>query len=104
LKVNREVMRRLEAAEKKLAPTIRVKYVVRDFDEYFFGDCGFELSQEEFDAWLKQQEPEVKVTIIKYTVDGTNFLDKTCLNNLREVRNKPPLKNKDQSKILEAFC
>ena len=70
MKVNRGVMRRLEVAEKKLGSTVQTKCVVLDFEGRFFGECGFGLSQEQFDAWVKQKGMDVEVMIIKYAIDG----------------------------------
>lgn len=70
MKVNREVMRRLEVAEKKLGSTVQTKYVVLDFSGRYYGECGYELLQEQFDAWVKQQGMDVEIVIIKYTIDG----------------------------------
>lgn len=82
MKVNRGVMRRLEVAEKKLGSTVQTKCVVLDFEGRFFGECGFDLSQEQFDAWVKQQGMDVEVMIIKYAIDGEgNPLGNAVLNH-----------------------
>jgi len=68
VKINKEILKRLEDAEKKLDSTRQVKYVVMNFDGRYFGDCGFELSQEQFDAWVKEQDRDTNITILKYTM------------------------------------
>ena len=70
MKVNRGVIRRLEVAEKKLESTLQTKIVVLDFEGRFFGECGFDLSQEQFEAWVNQKGLDVEVLIIKYAIDG----------------------------------
>ena len=81
MKVNKEVLRRLEVAEKKLKSTAQTKFVVLDFDGCFFGECGFGLSPEQFDAWVKQRAMDVDVTVIKYVIDAEgNQLNKAVLN------------------------
>ena len=81
MKVNRGAMRRLEVLEKKLGSTVQSKYVVLDFDGRFFGECGFGLSLEQFDAWVKQKGMDFEVLIIKYAVDGEgNQLSKSFLH------------------------
>ena len=81
MKVNKEVLRRLEVAEKKLKSTAQTKFVVLDFDGCFFGECGFGLSPEQFDAWVKQRAMDVEVTVIKYVTDAEgNQLSKAVLN------------------------
>ena len=81
MKVNRGVIRRLEVAEKKLGLTVQTKFVVLDFDGRFFGECGFGLSPEQFDAWVKQRAIDVEVTVIKYVIDAEgNQLCKAVLN------------------------
>ena len=68
MKINKEILKRLEDAEKKLDSTRQLKYVVMDFGGRYFGDCGFELSQEQFDAWVKEQDRDTNITILKYTM------------------------------------
>jgi hypothetical protein len=68
LKISKEVLKRLEAAEKKLDSTKQVKYAIMDFGDRYFGDCGFKLSQEQFDAWVKEQGTDTEITILRYTV------------------------------------
>ena len=84
MKINRGVMRRIEVAEKKLGLTAQAKFVVLDFDGRFFGECGFGLSQEQFDAWVKlQNATDVEVTVIKYVIDNEgNQLSKAVLNQI----------------------
>jgi hypothetical protein len=96
LKVNRGVMRRLEVAEKKLGSTAERKYVVTDFDGHYYGACGYNLSQEQFDAWAKQQGMGVEIVIIKYTIDGGNLLGKAVLNCLTEAQKNPALPTQDK--------
>lgn len=96
MKVKKEVMRRLEVAEKKLGSTVQAKYVVLDFDGRYFGECGFDLSQEQFDAWVKQQGMGVEIVIIKYTIDGGNLLGKVDLNCLAEAQKNPALPAQDK--------
>jgi hypothetical protein len=94
LKVNREVIRRLEVAEKKLKSTEQTKYVVLDFDGRFFGECGFDLSQEQFDAWVKQKGMEVEVLIIKYAIDGEGDALRTAVLKLADAKKEPELLEK----------
>ena len=90
-------MRRLEAAEKKLGSTIQTKYVLRDFNGYYYGECGYYLSQEQFDAWVKQQGMGVEIVIIRYTIDGEgNLLGKAVLNCLAEAQKNPALPPQDK--------
>jgi len=95
LKFNRGVMKRLEVAEKILGSTRQAKCVVKDFDGCYFGECGFDLSQEQFESWVKLQERDVEITVLKYTVDGGNFLGKTVLNGLAEAEKKTDLPPKE---------
>ena len=81
MKMNRGVIRRLEIAEKKLASTQQTKYVILDFDGRFFGECGFDLSQEQFDDWVKQKGMAVEILVIKYAIDDEgNPMGKPVLN------------------------
>lgn len=73
MKISREIMRRLETTEDKLGPTSQIKYVLKDFNEHYFGECGCDISQEQFCVWVKQQEIDVEVVVMKYTVDGGNL-------------------------------
>jgi hypothetical protein len=89
-------MKRLEVAEKKLGSTVQTKYVVLDFDGRFFGECGFDLSQEQFDAWVKQKGMDVEVTIIKYAIDGEgNPLSKSVSNPI-EAKKEPAQELEDK--------
>ena len=81
MKVNRGVMKRLEVAEKKLKLTAQTQFVLLDFDGFYFGECGFGLSPEQFDAWVKQSAMDVEVTVIKYVIETEgNQLSKAVLN------------------------
>lgn len=87
MKVNREVMRRLDVAEKKLGSTVQTKYVVRDFDGDYYGECGYDISQEQFDAWVKQQGMDFEVVILNYVMTG-NPLIMGILNSLSGTEKK----------------
>jgi hypothetical protein len=63
-----KVMKRLKAAEKKLAPAGK-KFVIMDFDGSYFGDCGSSISQEQLAGWLEKQEPTAEISIIKYLTE-----------------------------------
>ena len=96
MKVNREVMRRLEVAEKKLESTAERNYVVMDFDGHYCGECGFGLSQEQFDAWVKQQGMDVEVMIIKYAIDGEGNPLGTAVLNPADAQKEPAQEPQDK--------
>lgn len=96
MKTSREVIKRLEAAEKKLATTTETRFVVRDFNGSYYGDCGFDLSEEQFDAWVKAQEVGVEITIMRYTADGLTFLGKSVLNFSSSAQENLPLPAQDK--------
>ncbi len=89
MKINKEIMRRLAEAEKKLEPTEHPKYVVMDFDGHYFGECGYDLSQVQFDAWLKLQDLSTQVVVMKYTVNGGNKVGKIEQNSVANTQNNP---------------
>lgn len=91
--MNRGVMRRLEVAEKKLGLTIQAKYVVLDFDGRFFGECGFGVTQEQFDAWVKQKGMDVEVLIIKYAIDSEGNTLRNAVLNLADAKKEPELED-----------
>lgn len=96
MKTNREIIKRLETVEKKFVSIRKTKYVIRDFDGDFFGDCGFDLSQQQFDdwtAWVLRQEPDAEITVLKYNADGGAFLGKTTINSLMEIQNSSALRS-----------
>ncbi len=93
MKINKEVVRRLEAAEKKLESIVHPKFVVMDFDGRYFGGCGFDLSQEQFDVWLKDQGATEEVVIMKYTNNEGNPLRKIAQNNLEKEQNTHDLES-----------
>ncbi len=77
MKISNDIMRRLAEAEKKLESTMHLKFVIMDFDGHYFGECGYDLLQEQFDAWLSVQGSDAEVVIMKYTNKGENILAKT---------------------------
>ena len=77
MKINKEIMRRLAEAEKKLESMVHPKFVIMDFDGHYFGECGYDLTQKQFDAWLNVQGSVAEVVIMKYTNNGGNLLAKT---------------------------
>lgn len=92
-------MKRLEIVEKELASITQTKYVIRDFDGDFFGDCGFDLSQQEFDAWIAlvlRQEPAAEVIILKYNSDGQAFFGKTIITSSGPIPNNPTLRSEEK--------
>ena len=94
---NREVMRRLEVAERKLGSTVQTKCVVMDFNGHYFGECGFDLSQEQFDAWVKQQEKDVEIMVIKYVIEGGNLSGKAVSNCSAEAQKNLALESQDKA-------
>jgi hypothetical protein len=81
-------MRRLAEAEKKLEATEHAKYVVMDFDGHYFGECGYNLSQEQFNAWLSIQRTASAIVIMKYTNNGGNLLKKTLQTDLANEKTR----------------
>ncbi len=65
MKHRREVLKRLASAEKKLGGAKRQKTVLKDFDVHYYGDFGHAVSQEPFDAWAKQQEPNPEILVVE---------------------------------------
>ena len=65
MKHNREVLNRLASAEKKLSTAKHQKIVLKDFDGRYYGECGHAVSQEQFNAWSKQQEPYLDLIVVK---------------------------------------
>lgn len=51
---------------------MQTKCVVLDFDGHYYGECGHNISQEQFDVWVKQQGSSVEIVIMKYAVNGGN--------------------------------
>ncbi len=70
--IYREVAKRLSTAEKKLGGATQKKFVMKDFDGLYYGDCGRALSQEQFDSWAKEQGEAVLITVFKYVEDEKN--------------------------------
>ena len=68
----KSIKRRVEIAEKKLETPMQTKCVVLDFDGHYYGECGHNISQEQFDVWVKQQGSSVEIVIMKYAVNGGN--------------------------------
>ena len=97
-------MRRLEVAERKLGSTVQTKCVVMDFNGHYFGECGFDLSQEQFDAWVKQQEKDVEIMVIKYVIEGGNLSGKAVSKLFSGSTKKPCLGVSGQSIWDEALC
>ena len=69
--IYREVAKRLKSAEKKLG-NAQKKFVMKDFDGLYYGDCGKARSQEQFDSWAKAQGEPVLITVFKYIEDEKN--------------------------------
>lgn len=59
--------KRMEALEQQCI-ILRRLLVFKDFGNQYYGDCGLGLSQEQFSAYLKQQNAaEVLVVVISWT-------------------------------------
>ena len=43
----------------------RWRVVTKDYDGFYRGECGDGLSQEQFDAWVKQQDKDTQVIIVE---------------------------------------
>ena len=84
-------MRRLKAVEGKFAAAIQKKYVLRDFDGRYYGECGFGLLKEQFDAWINKQGIDVEVVIMKYITVCENpnqtALNQTFASNFQDKGN-----------------
>jgi len=63
------VAKRLKTAEKKLGGAVQKKFVMKDFDGLYWGDCGRACSQEQFNAWSREQGEDVLITVFKYIED-----------------------------------
>jgi hypothetical protein len=74
LKVNREVLKGLDVAERKLAATVESNYVLGDFNGLHHLDSTRGLTQIEFDVWVKQREMDLQIIIRDYSING----DETC--------------------------
>jgi hypothetical protein len=66
------VAKRLKTAEKKLGGNLQKKFVMKDFDGLFYGDCGRARSQEQFDSWAKEQGEAVLITVFSYVEEEEN--------------------------------
>lgn len=75
MKHNKEVLRRLASAENRLGATKQKKYILKDFDGKYYGDCGHGLTQEQFAGWVKQQDANSDFAIFAYpTIDAEGRL------------------------------
>ena len=68
MKSNREFVKRIEAAKKKLEGAAQKKFVMKDFDGLYYCGCGSGLTQEQFEAWTKQQELEANIVVFEYSL------------------------------------
>jgi len=80
MKHNREVLKRLASAEKKLGGAKRQKIVLKDFDGYYYGEFGHAVSQEQFNAWAKQQEPNLELVVVKIWQPNNPATEKKTLD------------------------
>jgi uncharacterized protein YpmB len=69
LRFYQEIIRRLIAVERKLG-SVKNVYVTKDMNNaLYYGRCGQGVSQEQFDAWAKEQGENTQITIIAYSVE-----------------------------------
>lgn len=62
--MNKSLIKRIRKIEKRtFQPRWRV--VTKDYDCLYRGECGDGLSQQQFDAWVKQQDKDTQVIIIE---------------------------------------
>jgi hypothetical protein len=65
LTIKTEVLKRLEIAEKKLAPKALMKCVIKDTNGLYSCECGHDLSQDQYEAWVKQQDKNNQIIVIE---------------------------------------
>ena len=62
--MRKSIIKRLRKIEQHtFQPRWRV--VTKDYDGLYRGECGDGLSQEQFDAWVKQQDKDTQVIIVE---------------------------------------
>ena len=61
---NKNLISRVRKIERRtFQPRWRV--VTKDYDGLYRGECGDGLSQEQFDAWVKQQDKDTQVIVVE---------------------------------------
>ena len=95
--LSKSIVKRLRKIERHtFQPRWRV--VIKDYDELYRGECGQGLSQQQFDAWIKEQDKDTQVIIVEVceNIAGTsadkanvtfkveNHVDKNTIDFLRE--------------------
>jgi hypothetical protein len=62
--LSKSIVKRLRKIERHtFQPRWRV--VIKDYDELYRGECGQGLSQQQFDAWVKEQDKDTQVIIVE---------------------------------------
>jgi hypothetical protein len=62
--VNKSIIKRVRKLEQRtFQPRWRV--VTKDYDGLYCGECGQGLSEEQFDAWVKEQDKDTQVIIVE---------------------------------------
>jgi hypothetical protein len=61
-------VKRIKAAKKKLEGATQKKFVMKDFDGLYYCRCGRGLTQEQSEAWTKEQDPEATIVVFEYSL------------------------------------
>jgi hypothetical protein len=62
--LRKSIIKRIRKIEQRtFQPRWRV--VTKDYDGLYRGECGDGLSEEQFDAWVKQQDKDIQVIIVE---------------------------------------
>jgi hypothetical protein len=95
--LSKSIVKRLRKIERTtFQPRWRV--VIKDYDELYRGECGQGLSQQQFDAWVKEQDKDTQVIIVEVceniagasadkanvTFKVENHVDKNTMDFLRD--------------------
>ena len=63
------VLKRLEKVERELKKTLPPKWlaVIRDTDGHYRGACDNDLTQQQYESWLNQQDEDIRLIRIEIT-------------------------------------
>ena len=62
--LRKSIIKRLRKIEQRTFQP-RWRAVTKDYDGLYLGECGDGLGQEQFDAWVKQQDKDTQVIIVE---------------------------------------